>query len=59
VIGRDDEVKELNLKALRIAKEVAIKTGTLMAGNICNTTVYERGNEEAIKTAREMFKVFN
>lgn len=57
MIGREDEVKELNLKALKIAKEVAIKTGTLMAGNICNTTVYERGNDEAVEAAKEMFKV--
>ena len=28
-----------------------------MAGNICNTTVYEKGNEGAIATARSMFKV--
>ncbi|XP_078341374.1 S-methylmethionine--homocysteine S-methyltransferase BHMT2-like [Crassostrea virginica] len=56
VIGRENDVKELNLKALKIAKEVAVKTGTLMAGNICNTTVYEKGNEGAIATARSMFK---
>lgn len=34
MIGREPEVKELNLKALKLAKEVAVKTGTLMAGNI-------------------------
>ncbi|XP_056000872.1 S-methylmethionine--homocysteine S-methyltransferase BHMT2-like isoform X2 [Ostrea edulis] len=27
-----------------------------MAGNICNTTVYERGNDEAVEAAKEMFK---
>ncbi|XP_061178821.1 S-methylmethionine--homocysteine S-methyltransferase BHMT2-like [Saccostrea echinata] len=56
LIDREDDVKELNIKALKIAKEVAINTGTLMAGNICNTTVFERGNQEAIDTTRKMFK---
>lgn len=56
VIGREQEVKELNLKALKLAKEVAVKTGTLMAGNICNTTVFQKGNDTAIEAARAMFK---
>lgn len=59
VIGREHEVKELNLKALKLAKEVAVKTGTLMAGNICNTTVFQKGNDTAIEAARAMFKVPN
>lgn len=57
MIGREQEVKELNLKALKLAKEVAVKTGTLMAGNICNTTVFQKGNDTAIEAARAMFKV--
>lgn len=57
VIGREQQVKELNLKALKLAKEVAVKTGTLMAGNICNTTVFQKGNDTAIEAARAMFKV--
>lgn len=57
MIGREQEVKELNLKALKLAKEVAVKTGTLMAGNICNTTVFQKGNDTAIRATRAMFKV--
>lgn len=45
------------MKALEIAREVADETGTLMAGNICNTTVYKRDDENAINKARNMFKV--
>lgn len=59
MIGREQEVKELNLKALKLAKEVAVKTGTLMAGNICNTTVFQKGNDAAVEAARAMFKVLS
>lgn len=59
MIGREPEVKELNLKALKLAKEVAVKTGTLMAGNLCNTTVFQKGNDTAIEAARAMFKVLS
>ena len=55
--GREDEIERINLEALRIAREVADETGTLMAGNICNSTVYMKGNEDSIKTVRDMFKV--
>ena len=34
-----------------------METGTLFAGNICNTTVYVRDDEDAIAAARAMFKV--
>ena len=45
------------MKALQIAREVADETGTLMAGNICNSTIYKKGDEEAISKAHDMFKV--
>jgi hypothetical protein len=36
LVGKEDALEQLNLAALRIAKEVADETGTLFAGNICN-----------------------
>ena len=57
VIGREDDLEKLNREALRIARAVADDTGTLMAGNICNSTVYQRDNPQAIKETEDMFSV--
>ncbi|KAJ8321331.1 hypothetical protein KUTeg_001189 [Tegillarca granosa] len=46
----------MNRQALRIAREVADDTGTLMAGNICNSTVYQTGDKESIEKTKAMFK---
>jgi betaine-homocysteine S-methyltransferase len=43
VIGREDILEPLNRQALSIAARVARETGTLLAGNVCNTNVYEPG----------------
>eukprot|EP00105_Crassostrea_gigas_P012567 XP_011428601.1 PREDICTED: S-methylmethionine--homocysteine S-methyltransferase BHMT2 [Crassostrea gigas] len=56
LVNREADLKAMNMKALQIAREVADETGTLMAGNICNTTVYKRDDEDAINKARNMFK---
>jgi len=56
VIGRDSELEAINRKALKIAREVANETGTLMAGNICNTTIYRPDSEEVHNRIRQMFK---
>lgn len=41
VIGKEDILEPLNRQALSIAGRVAEATGTLLAGNVCNTNVYE------------------
>src|ERR1700745_2067619 len=43
VIGKEDILEPLNRQALSIAARVAGETGTLLAGNLCNTNVNERG----------------
>ncbi|XP_071955581.1 betaine--homocysteine S-methyltransferase 1-like [Antedon mediterranea] len=49
LIGREDVIVEANKTALRLAREVADETGTLMAGNVCNTTLYEtNGTNDAV-----------
>src|SRR5678815_5370617 len=40
VIGREGDLEPINRQALAIAKQVADETGTLFAGDICNTNVY-------------------
>jgi betaine-homocysteine S-methyltransferase len=56
VVGKADRIEELNRQALRIAKEVAEATGTLMAGNICNTNVYVPNDPATAEKARAMFR---
>src|SRR4028118_770741 len=56
LIGKEDALEQINRQALELAKEVAEETGTLFAGNICNTNVYEVGNGEAAQQARAMFE---
>ena len=53
VIGKEDILEPLNRQALSIAAKVARETGTLLAGNICNTNVYEPGApaEKAVRSA--------
>src|SRR6516164_6623627 len=41
VIGREKDLEPMNRAALGIARKVARETGTLLAGNICNTTIYD------------------
>src|SRR5215210_1664830 len=40
LIGKEDLLEPLNRDALAIAARVARDTGTLLAGNVCNTNLY-------------------
>jgi len=53
VIGKEEVLEPLNRQALSIAARVARETGTLVAGNLCNTNVYEPGAtaERAVRSA--------
>lgn len=53
LIGKEYLLEEINRRALEIAKEVATESGTLVAGNVCNTNVY--GGEESRETVQGMF----
>ncbi|HEU0247271.1 MAG TPA: homocysteine S-methyltransferase family protein [Gaiellaceae bacterium] len=56
-IGREDDLEPLNRNALRIARAVASEGDALLAGNICNTWVYDP--EAPVKTGavvREMYR---
>lgn len=56
VIGKEDLLEPLNRNALMIAKEIARESGTLFAGNICNTNIWEPDNRQAEAAARAMFE---
>lgn len=56
MVNRENDLERLNTEALRIAREVADETGTLMAGNICNTTCYDPKNQDSFTEVRRIFK---
>ena len=56
VIGREHEVESLNRQALLIAKEVALETETLCAGDISNTNVFVEGDAASEREVRAMFE---
>ena len=56
VIGKEELLEPLNRNALAIAREVADESGALLAGNICNTNIWEADKPETHKAARGMFE---
>jgi betaine-homocysteine S-methyltransferase len=57
MIGREDDLEPLNRDALRLAREVADEGGALVAGNICNTWVYDPADPEGSgAVVREMYE---
>ena len=56
-LGREDEVEHLNRTALRIARDIADKSGKLMAGNLSNTPFYDPDDRKMDEKIMEMFKV--
>ena len=56
LIGREDELEEINRTALKLAKEVAQEGDALVAGNICNTNVFLPDDAESKKVSRAMFE---
>lgn len=56
-IGREDDLEPLNRQALRLAKEVASEGDALVAGNICNTWVFDpEAPESSGEIVREMYR---
>ena len=54
LIGKEHLLEPLNRGALEIAAAVARESGTLLAGNLCNTNVY-KPDDDARRTVRAMF----
>jgi betaine-homocysteine S-methyltransferase len=55
MIGKEHVLEQINRQALAIAKEVADETGSLLAGDICNTNVFV-DDDESRRVVREMFE---
>jgi len=56
LIGREKDLEAMNLSALKLAKKVARDTGTLFAGDICNTNIYDPKDSKTEKAVRGMFE---
>jgi len=54
IVGREKDLAKINRAALAIARKVARSTGTLLAGDICNTSIYG-ADEASHKQARKIF----
>jgi betaine-homocysteine S-methyltransferase len=55
VIGREKDLVPMNRAALKIAKSVARRTGTLFAGDLCNTNIYDPTDS---RSRREVERIF-
>jgi betaine-homocysteine S-methyltransferase len=55
LIGREGDLERINKQALRIAKDVAAEHGSLVAGNICNTSVYVPADAASHDEVRRQF----
>jgi betaine-homocysteine S-methyltransferase len=55
VIGREKDLVPMNRAALGIAKRVARRTGTLFAGDLCNTNIYDPADSKAVKEVERIF----
>ncbi|XP_041462175.1 betaine--homocysteine S-methyltransferase 1-like [Lytechinus variegatus] len=56
LIDREKDIEKMNRTALRIAREVADKTGTLVAGDICNTNAFDPKDPTCREKVKNMFK---
>jgi betaine-homocysteine S-methyltransferase len=56
-VGRENDLEELNRRAIRLANEVAREGDALVAGNICNTWAYDPQNaKETSSIVRAMYE---
>src|SRR5580658_3276150 len=55
VIGREKDLVPMNRAALNIARRVARRTGTLFAGDLCNTNIYDPADKAALREVERIF----
>ena len=56
LVGRENDLENMNRTALQLAKQVAAEGDALVAGNICNTNVFLPGDVASHKESRAMFE---
>jgi betaine-homocysteine S-methyltransferase len=56
VVGREGDLEALNRQAVRLARQVAAEGDILVAGDICNTWVYDHNDKQATsKKVRQIY----
>jgi len=55
VIGREKDLAPMNRAALGIARRVARRTGTLFAGDLCNTNIYDPEDPGSLREVERIF----
>jgi len=56
-VGRENDLEKLNRKAVQIANEIAKEGDALVAGNICNTWMYDPDNKTtSSKIVKKMYE---
>ena len=55
-VGKDGLLEDMNRQALGLARDVAQDTGTMLAGNVCNTNLYDPADTESQARTRDMFE---
>jgi betaine-homocysteine S-methyltransferase len=56
LIGREKDLEPMNAVALQVARKVARETGTLFAGDICNTNIYDPADTASFKEVARIFE---
>ena len=55
LIGKEHLLEPMNRQALALAAEVARDTGSLLAGNVCNTNIYDPADPVSRSQAEDIF----
>jgi betaine-homocysteine S-methyltransferase len=56
IIDKEHLLEKMNKGAIEIAKKVAAETGALVAGDICNTNIFDPASADSKKAVRAMFE---
>jgi betaine-homocysteine S-methyltransferase len=55
LIGQEHLLESMNRQALQIARNVALGSGTLLAGDVCNSNVFDPADPATVAQVRAMF----
>ncbi|HET7326925.1 MAG TPA: homocysteine S-methyltransferase family protein [Nocardioidaceae bacterium] len=56
LLGKQDLLEPMNRQALDLARRVAVDSGALLAGNVCNTNVYDPDDARSHTQVAAMFE---
>ena len=55
LIGQEHLLESMNRQALQIARNVALESGALLAGDVCNSNVFDPADPATVAQVRAMF----